>query len=256
MAGSAWCAYLVNLDRSTARRDRAERELEKESVPFVRFPAIDALDVSDETIAAHLGPCDEPSFKRALIRAEIACFLSHRAVWREIADGDAEMAFVFEDDVQFVDGAGRVLHEIAGREPEWDILRLHSNKPRRLMDRKALVHGYETGTVLKPPALTIGYAITRPAAAQLLKTTQIICRPLDMELKLWWKHGLCTRVISPSICGPNEDAQATSTIEPGRATLSKRHRVRRMFANLKYQVASNLLVWRNRRKQPANRQYF
>lgn len=230
--------------------------MERESVAFQRYSAIDGRDLTEHQIGKSTGLCGEPKLKSKITRSEIACYLSHMAVWRKIAEGEAEGGFIFEDDVELVSGAGRVMRAIVERELDWDILRFYSNKPKRLNYRMPIIDGYETGIARKAPGTTIGYAITRPAARHLLETSLPICRPVDVELKLWWRNGLYTRIVSPPLCRPHERLLDTSDIEPDRKNVRGRSRSLRFVRNLRYQIVYNWLIAYHRFDQPKKRQFF
>ena len=165
------------------------------------------------------------------------------------------MAFIFEDDADFVDGAAAVLDEISSRPADWDILKLYSNKPKRLRSAKAIDGAYAYGLTRKIPMSTIGYAITREAASHLAATSLPFSRPLDIDLKFWWDNGICIKTVQPSLCFPATGAEGRSSITPDRrASRRDRSFTDRFFRNLRYQVVYNWLIWHNSSHQPSDRQ--
>lgn len=89
--------HVISLERS-GRRESIAKVLGDKNVPFTFQNAFDAREISD----AKLGMLyDDDSARmrhgRSLSRTEVACFISHRAVWQLIADS-GHGAVVLEDD--------------------------------------------------------------------------------------------------------------------------------------------------------------
>jgi glycosyl transferase, family 25 len=253
LGASTWPSYVVNLDAASDRLQSIREVMAGEGITFTRIPAIAGSALTDEEIARSTGGGLRPRFKWVLSRGEIACYLSHMVAWRLIVEGDADAGFVFEDDVELVPGAGAILHAISNREPDWDILRLYSNKPRRLGHLQPIAGGFQMGVACKPPMATVGYAVTRQAARHLIETSLPFSRPLDMDLKLWWKNRLCGKVVVPSLCHPRVSLQTTSALDPERRAARGNSPWRRFFENMRYQIAYNLLVLRHHGQLPTAR---
>ncbi len=244
-----WPIHVINLDRSVARRDAIEEEMQRLGFPFRRFSAIDGAEL-DRTRVKELPVQPEHAIiKKPLTRAEIACYLSHIAVWKEIAQGDHPAAFVFEDDATFEKDAAVVLQEIARRTPDWDILKLYSDKTKNLFDREFLGCGYYYGVARILPMSTIGYAITKPAAAYMAERASRFSLPVDMDMKQWWNHEACVKIVQPPICQPSEALQTSSEINQDRERLWAGGDIRRFIRNTRYQCATKLAVFRNSHMQ-------
>ncbi len=256
LATTDWPIFVINLERSQDRLKSVQRQMASEQLSFHRVIAIDALELTDRYVANHERQSEEPRFKRKLSRPEIACYLSHKKVWQQICESPSEAAFVFEDDVELAPRSGHVLRAISGGVPDWDILRLYASRPGRLQRTRPIAEGYVSGIAGKPPAMTVGYALTKAAARHLLDTSPVIEKPIDMDLKFWWRNGLCTRTVSPSICAPSNSANYYSDIERGRLEQRPRNKTVRFLANLRYQLVYNFLVLFHRRDQPMERRFY
>lgn len=230
-------AYFINLDRHPERRDATVAQLEALGTGFTRIAGIDYRDLDAETIKRAVDPAPALPFKRALSPGEVACFLSHVKVWRLIAQGPAEMAFVFEDDVAFAAGAREALIALENGPRDWDMVRLFSPRSVPAVDVRPLHGRFVSVLSRKYPMSTIAYAITRPAAAHLAQVMVPFALPVDMALKLWWVHGLCNRIVVPSPCGPRTDPFSASTLDSSREAHNPTSLAARFVANLRYQIA-------------------
>lgn len=91
--------HVINLDRAPDRLAAIAGQLDGFGLCWRRVAAIDRLAVSDAALAAEFCVGD---LGRAFpaTPGDMACSLSHQALWREIAAGEAEAAIVLEDDAR------------------------------------------------------------------------------------------------------------------------------------------------------------
>jgi len=247
---------LLNLDREPSRLGTAAAEFDRCGLSCQRFAATDHLDLSDADIRRATQTPKRHGYKRELSRGEIACFLSHLAMWRRIAEGSDEIAFVFEDDVRLAPAAAEVIASIEDGPIDWDILRLFSMKARPLSDMRAVDDDHQCGLVLMPPVSTVGYAITRPAARHLTQTAMPFFLPVDQFLKHWWMHGLCTRLVVPSICAPANLDHTGSGLQAGRLSMRPGGQIDRFIANLRYQIGYRQDLRAHADRFPTSRQAY
>ncbi len=86
-------AVFINLDRASERRRFMEDQAKALGLRLERFAAVEAGALSDAEMAER-----GRAWERPLTRPELACFLSHEALWRRVAGGSAPL-IVLEDDV-------------------------------------------------------------------------------------------------------------------------------------------------------------
>jgi len=217
-----WPIYVINLDRVPSRLARSRARLEAAGLAFRRVSAVDGRMLTEDQLREARAP--RPRFaKHPVTAAEIACFLSHRKVWAEIAAGDAPAAIVLEDDFFLEPAAGRILEQLARLPCTWDMLKLYSDGARAMVEATPLADGYRIGTPLVLPPTTVAYAITRPAARALAARPPPIAWAIDLYLKRWWEHGALIKVVEPAVARPDEQHALTSSIDESR---------RRQCANL------------------------
>ena len=107
---------VINLDRRPDRLKAFQRQAEDIGSPsfaarVTRFPAIDGQHLTLTPELAHMFRDNDFGTRRGIL----ACALSHVAVWRELADGDAPGVVVFEDDVKLCPGFTGQLVELCGQ---------------------------------------------------------------------------------------------------------------------------------------------
>ncbi len=89
--------HVISLKRSD-RRESIGKVLTDQNVPFTFEDAFDARVISDSEFGMLYDDDSARSrYGRSLSRAEVACFISHREVWKKIAES-GHGAVVLEDD--------------------------------------------------------------------------------------------------------------------------------------------------------------
>lgn len=89
--------HVISLARSTRRASITET-LDRHGVLFHIEEAVDAREMSDDRFAASVDEAAARArYGRPMTRAEAACFMSHRAVWRKVV-ASRRAAIVLEDD--------------------------------------------------------------------------------------------------------------------------------------------------------------
>ncbi|MBC6437252.1 MAG: glycosyltransferase family 25 protein [Rhodobacteraceae bacterium] len=194
-----WPAFVINMAQDTARLARAGAELDRAGVPWVRLEAVDGRALSWEEVAQvyDIG-ANRRRARHPLTRPEIGCYLSHIKAWKAIVAGDHQGGFVFEDDLLVTGDLAGVSEALARDYGGWDIAKLFSLKPIALRGLpRDLVAGYRIGWPVRVPATTLGYAITRAGAEQLLACVPPFFRPIDEDHKFFWDFDLSVTLVTP-----------------------------------------------------------
>jgi glycosyl transferase family 25 len=242
-----WPIYVINLDDAVERRAAAAAQFNRTGISFERFPAVDGATLTQQEVDAVIAPGQITRFKRALSRSEIGCFLSHLKLWRLIAAGDKPAAFVFEDDVEIDEDGPMILEVVAERPADWDLLRLYSDREVRLVADRTLGAGYSYGVPRRLPLTSVAYAITRTAAARVAELALPFSRPIDVEFRYWWRHGVAIKQVVPSPFRPNDGHLSTSAIVAGRHEHHSRAVWLRFLRNTRYQLRALINGARYRR---------
>ena len=178
---------VISLPESAARRASVARQLDPTGLAWSFFDAI-----KPSALAAP--PTEYDAGKRQsftgypMSEGEIGCFLSHRAVWREVVSRQ-RACLVLEDDFAIGEGedlAG-LLALVAPHLAGFGFIRLNGifpvrSKPVRQLGGHAIVKTH------RDPAGTLAYLVTPDAAKRLLDASGSFFVPVDDFLAWGWRH--------------------------------------------------------------------
>lgn len=184
--------YVINLDRHTNRLEWISGGFSKVGVSFERQAAVD----KDEL------PCEvtnRVSRNAGWSSGEIACFLSHIAVWKRIAADDEPYAAIFEDDVHLAPDAAILLSNSAWIPADVNLIKLETTlSPVRVGVRNGRFDGHELLKLKSFHNGSAGYIIARDHAAFLAAAAEHFDRPVD-DFVFDLHQANCWQ-LSPAIC--------------------------------------------------------
>ena len=232
-------AYVINLDSATERLETFQARAAAVGLAFARFPAVRGAALADDVLQHWQS---RARIWAPLSPGEIGCFLSHRALWQEIAAGSEPWVFVAEDDVVFSPDAAEVLATTA-----WLPAGVHLIKVETMGSRVELsgqVLGRRGDHALRGLKShhngTAGYLLHRDGARLLLDWTSERCEPVDKVMfdpSQAATGGLVIAQMIPALCLQDfhllsADAQRalTSSIGSVRARREQKPRDRRLSA--------------------------
>ena len=163
-------AYIVNLARSSDRRQYIEAELRKTGVQYEVITAVDGqnLDLNDEYLI------DQNARQAGWFRPGVAgCALSHLQVYRQVLADGARVALVLEDDVTLPADLEQLAVAVAAHMtgPEVALLNFQTQRPCLLstVGSVALPHQRLLVYPVDPHQLTSGgaYLVTYEACESL-----------------------------------------------------------------------------------------
>lgn len=240
--------YLINLASAVARRRRCEELFAEAGLAVSRFEAISAEQLTPAEIArVYDASRNARTFKQAMTPAEIACYISHLRLWERIEKQSAPAAFVFEDDVEPAVDLATIVKSVEQRSRDWDMLKLFSSRRRALLDPQGLIGPFQVGVPNIIPMSTIGYAITRECAGRLRRKLVPFARPIDMDLKHWWEHGECIKLIEPSPLAERNGHRASSHIHQSRRRQRGVLSISRLVRHVQYHLRFRTNAMRHRK---------
>jgi GR25 family glycosyltransferase involved in LPS biosynthesis len=182
-------AFIIHLKRATARRRQVDALAGELTMPVTVMDAVDSLALSDETISrVYKRRLHTPAYPFELRKSEIACFLSHRAAWREIVDRKLDFGLILEDDVRLEPGFSAALEVAAKAAKPGDYIRF-PRWPRGERGPDVAADGGNSVLAPKVPGLgTQTQLVGHEAAARLLSFTGQFDRPVDTTLQMYWLH--------------------------------------------------------------------
>lgn len=179
--------WLINLDRSTARRTTMEMRLAALGLPYTRFAAVDGKADWPRLQTTILADAFRSNVGREIMQGEIGAYHSHLGVWQALLDSPCQVALVLEDDVVFHEDFMAALSLALDHADDWDFLKLNRIRARHPR-RQARLGPYSLNAYAGPATGLGAYLIRRDLAARLLPALLPIRRPIDHELDLIHVH--------------------------------------------------------------------
>jgi glycosyl transferase, family 25 len=147
-----------------------------------------------------------------LSAGQVGCFLSHRALWKEIGDSKLDYAIVLEDDTVLIPSLDfYALFSLLGH-LGLNYIRLtthHINKAKTLIEL-GFLYGLVCRIIAPKYGLGTGaYALTPEAARHLHATAVSIDSPVDLWLEKFSNHGIAMYSLFPA---PAIEMRTQSTI--------------------------------------------
>ncbi len=179
---------------------------------------------------------------------EVGCALSHFALWETLAEGDAEMLLVVEDDAVPTDHFDAVAGLADALPDDWEICLLSSDgvSGGRGSLWSAKVGGLTLHRYWRPGYLSAGYLVHRRVLRHrdLWPPRAKLAFPIDGWRYWAWLHGVAIYAVLPRPI--RSDRAAPSTIDHGGAVRAKRARtlgqtLRSQSLRLRHAAARRLL---------------
>lgn len=180
--------FVINLERSTARKDTMKRQLDRLHLPHVFFPAVDGQTLSESDLRCYARRRRRLLFGKDLSRNELGCLLSHRAIYRKMIDENIPVAIVLEDDAILSDDFEMVLRALLKKPLHWDMIRFLSRAKnyRQGRDLGPLVGKYRLMRPRGIPGGAYAYMLTLHAAKTLNDNMHKNWVPVDiLHGKIW-----------------------------------------------------------------------
>lgn len=231
--------HVLSLIHATDRRESVSREFSGHGLEFSFFDAIDGTGIVDADLHRHYDShLNARNFKRPLSRGEVACALGHRAIWRQVAGGDAPVVLVCEDDTLLAPDIGGFLRSVAASAESFENVMVKLDSPARHGEIVGSLAGTDLVLTRRLPAHTTGYLLGRNAARALMAQAGAISRPIDADLKHYWEHRVPILLTRPQLLAFRPDA--ASSLAAWRAAAKPSALWRRFARNLQYQSAMNV----------------
>jgi GR25 family glycosyltransferase involved in LPS biosynthesis len=183
-------------------------------------------------------------YKYSVSAPEMACYLSHRAIWREIADGQAEAALVFEDDAFIKDDTAfyQALDDIRRNLGHFDVVKFHDFRPKAAAVTKTV--GQTTLASYRwLPTSAACYLISKAAARKLLARERLF-RPIDVDWTYAWELGVKIWSVHPNPVVTDDegissisDARSTAGRSPWRRVWNEILTVQKRLQTARYHAA-------------------
>lgn len=243
--------FLINLDSSVERREKADQQLKAHKIDYQRISAVDGRQLN---IFEHPLYDSQQSWKlmgRDLLGAEIGCYLSHIKCLERFLETDADYLIVLEDDLSldddFLNTVKQTLTYLEQHNPSWHLINIASKK-RKFSKHITTIAEKELSFAYYFPVLTLGLLWSRQGAMAFMNSqyTQSISSPIDVTLQSWLSYsgkGLC--IYPPLVIANGADSDIDGANQ-NRARIGRYlPRQKRMWKN-RYYALKHLLCPPNR----------
>lgn len=232
--------FYINLASRPDRREQMERQFAQLGLAAERLEAVTPATSDPKWVARAEGK---------VWSTELACTLSHRAIWTLMIERGLDAALILEDDMLLAPALAALA---AGWErDDVDLLRLETRRRRIMLGRTIdLPDGLQARQMLSHEAGTGAYLITRDLATRIIDDPRLARFPIDKFL--FGRDGPCLRrdrlfVSCPALALPFDltspaGKQANrSDIRPERAARGATRRRSRTLGTKLGRVAANVL---------------
>jgi glycosyl transferase family 25 len=164
-------AYFTNLDECTDRRAYMEAKLDEFGIEHERVPAVDARIMPQAEINKNYAV---PEGEKAIDRGAIGSYMTHRSIWRKIADSDDPYTLVFEDDVLFGKDAKTILTDTSWIPDAADLIRLETFRRHTVHEMASVgeVCGRKLVKIRYQHLGSAAYILSQRAARSLVKQSE------------------------------------------------------------------------------------
>lgn len=236
--------FVLSLRDATARRQAVQRALGDLGLPFQFVDAVDGRRMTGDGLSSHYDHRrNATDFKRPLSGGEVACALSHRTIWEKVATGKSPVVLVCEDDLSLLADPGAFLDAARAAGPALEDVMIKLDGPARGGEAVGQLGGIDLMLCTRLPARTTGYLIGRRAARKLLAAAGPVARPIDMDLKHYWEHGVPILVAHPQMIAESDDL--SSSLDNQRKCQKSGSALTRLRENLNYQLRMEVKRLRN-----------
>lgn len=158
---------VISLTSAQDRRAHINNEFNKHNVSFNFFDAL-----TPDLAHAYATTLDIKIDSTILTSGELACFMSHAAVWQKMIDQNIPYLAIFEDDVHLGEDAEHLLNSMEWIKPDWNIIKIEAFSKKTLLSNISydVLENRRRLTQLKGKNLgAAGYILSLEGAKLLLR---------------------------------------------------------------------------------------
>lgn len=173
--------YLINLDRSPDRFEFFRNQAQTVGISFERIPAIDGRSLPETTWRSIV---DERFEFQPISVYEVACFLSHKAIWEGMVRDRIAMAAIFEDDAILAPQIADTFRSIENAQVSFDLIKLETTLRSVVLAKSSvsLASGESLHKLRSWHGGTAGYVVSLEGARKLSKATNLISDQIDQAM--------------------------------------------------------------------------
>lgn len=210
--------FVVNLEKDTEKKKLIEKQCKRQGFDFEIIKAVNGNELSKETLSAEVYEYG----KEHLTKGEIGCALSHKIIYKKIADENLDFALILEDDAiinEKTNNLFKKLEKIIDRNKNQVLLMQKSSQ--FFLNRKIKIDAEYEFYEAWNPKCTHGYMITNKAAKTILKINTPIIREADHWLSFYQLSLLKVYCLNKNLITSRDEDKEASNIEKERRMMTK-----------------------------------
>ncbi|QDF65626.1 glycosyltransferase family 25 protein [Shewanella sp. SNU WT4] len=192
--------FVINLARSTERRQLMTEKMAVAGVEFEFFDAVDAA-VPDFSLSERAAPEITLKLKGyTLLSSEVACYASHYLMWEKCIEL-GESIVVLEDNIDVSGDFKQVIDALLNKTKSYDYIKLSATlNGRKFKALEPICSDTKLGIYNKGTSGATGYVITPKAARAFMDASAKFIFPCDDLMEKPWLHRIQAYSVYPSIC--------------------------------------------------------
>lgn len=181
--------YLINLDGSDERLQRAMEQLQAVDWSFQRFSAYDGRGRDLASFENYDDVATQQTLGRRLLNSELGCYLSHYGCAEKFLQTDADYLVVLEDDMKITTDFKKSVEQILlyldqHQDLDWYLINLAAKKKKFAkdivkIDDFSLWHAYYF------PIRGLGLIWSRKGAEAFVASGKTMTMPVDIFFQTW-----------------------------------------------------------------------
>lgn len=191
--------YILSLPSATERREKIAQRFDALKLSYKIVDATGINGIRKEIRSYPLR--DRMGLLRGLPLSfhEIACFLSHVKLWKELSHMESEHCVILEDDAEISDDFVSIMNSLPHLDRDFDVVRLSGRTfPKNIYQVLCSIgHDRSLCYMPKPLSDTVCSLYSRQALQRLVEHCKVIDKPIDTKWEEWWKTGLRMRCVYP-----------------------------------------------------------
>jgi glycosyl transferase, family 25 len=199
--------FMINLERSVARREKAQGAFDAIGVPLRFHAAADGVQRDLTRSPRYDSAVRVERYGADLSSREIGCYLSHLELMERCLNDGVDRAVILEDDVAPAPGFAETVSQLAAAPEVFEMIRFYGVRKRASERVCALAPGVDLVWPTHGLCGSQGYYLTAAAMRKILAGGGKIILPYDMMLDRYWRTGLTIFATSPFVI--TEEAQAS-----------------------------------------------
>ena len=181
--------YLINLDGSQERLERATQQLNQVNWHFERFSAVDGRGKNLTEFANYDDQGANDVLGRRLMNSELGCYLSHYGCAEKFLSTDADYLVVLEDDMKinqdFKDKLDCVIEYLdQHKELDWYLINIAAKK-KKLAKDITNIEGMSLWHAFYFPIRGLGLVWSRQGAEAFMQAGKKMTMPVDIFFQTW-----------------------------------------------------------------------